>query len=107
MTSTVPLTSNPPALPKLSSLLPVNENPKTPALPPCPKPVASVASPQANGLLHDHPQFHGNSFGVAGAALGTLTAGAASQFLPDAQVTLNLMAHGAGETQRLPVAVRA
>ena len=95
VTSTVPQTSDPPELPKLSSLLPVNENPKTPALPPCPKAAASAASPQANGLPHDRPQFHGNSFGAAGAALSTLTAGAASQFLPDAQVTpLTHMAFG-------------
>lgn len=86
VTSTVPQTRNPPELPKLSSLLPVNENPKTPAQLPCPKSVPSVASPQVNGLPHDRPQFHGNSFGIAGAALGTLAAGAASQFLPDAQV---------------------
>ena len=89
VTSTVPQTSNPPALPELSSLLPVNENPKTPALPPGPKPMASAASsPQANGLLHDRPQFHGSSFGVAGAALGTLTAGPAAQFLPESQVAI-------------------
>ena len=82
VTSTVPQTSNPPALPRLSSLLPVNENPGTPALPPCPKPVASVTSPQADGLPHDHPQSHGSSFGVAGAALGTLTAGGSHPISP-------------------------
>ena len=86
VTSTVPQTQNPPELPKLSSLLPVNENPKTPALPPCPKPVASVTSPQANGLPHDRLHFHGNSIGVAGAALGTLASGPASPLLPDAPV---------------------
>lgn len=89
VTSTVPQTSTPPPPPKLSALQPVNENPKTPPMPPCPKSMAAVASPQPNGLLHDRPAFPGSGFGIAGAALGTLTAGAASQFLPGAQVRHN------------------
>jgi len=91
VTSTVPQTSRPPPLPKLSSLPAVNENPKTPALPPGTKATTSaVSTPQPNGLLHDRPQFPGSGFGVASTALGTLTAGAVSQFLPGTQVPASL-----------------
>ena len=86
VTSTVPQTSAPPPLPKLSSLPAVNENPLTPAVPaPTKGALASTASPHTNRAT-DRPQFPASGFGVAGAVLGTLTAGAASQFLPGTQV---------------------
>ena len=86
VTSTVPQTSAPPPLPHLSSLPAVNENPLTPAVPPPTKGgLASTASPHTN-RTSDRPQFPASGFGVAGAVLGTLTAGAASQFLPGTQV---------------------
>lgn len=89
VTSTVPQTSEPPPLPQLSALRPVNENPKTPAVPQ--STTSAASSPRINGLTHERPQFPGSGFGVAGAALGTLTAGAASQFLPGTQVTTACM----------------
>ncbi|CAK0788007.1 hypothetical protein CVIRNUC_011229 [Coccomyxa viridis] len=85
VTSTVPQTSAPSPLPQLSSLPAVNENPLTPAVPPPAKgALATTASPHTNRAA-ERPQFPSSGFGVAGAVLGTLTAGAASQFLPGTQ----------------------
>ena len=87
VTSTVPQTSQPPPQPKLSGLPAVNENPLTPAVPPSSKgALGSAASPHTN-RASDRPQCPASGFGVAGAVLGTLTAGAASQFLPGTQVS--------------------
>ena len=87
VTSTVPQTSAPPPQPKLSSLPAVNENPLTPAVPPSTKGASASAASPHTGRASDRPQFPAGGFGVAGAALSTLTAGAASQFLPGAQVS--------------------
>ena len=88
VTSTVPQTSAPSPLPQLSSLPAVNENPLTPAVPPPAKgALATTASPHTNRAA-ERPQFPSSGFGVAGAVLGTLTAGAASQFLPGTQVEM-------------------
>lgn len=48
------------------------------------KPVAS--SPGAANGPHDRTQFPGSGFNLASAALGTLSTGATTQFLPSSQV---------------------
>ncbi len=50
------------------------------------KPVAP--SPGAANGPHDRTQFPGSGFNLASAALGTLTGGAATQYLPSSQVGL-------------------
>ncbi|CAL8467361.1 g6898 [Coccomyxa elongata] len=83
VTSPVERNAAPPPRPALHSLPPVNENPQPPAGSASSKPVASPPG-AANGP-HDRTQFPGSGFNLASAALGTLSTGAATQFLPSSQ----------------------
>ncbi|KAK9916717.1 hypothetical protein WJX75_006200 [Coccomyxa subellipsoidea] len=83
VTSTVAPQSSPPPRPALDSLPPVNENPKPPPGSSSTKPPASIPG-TANGP-HERMHMPGSGFNLASAALGTLSAGAAPQYLPNSQ----------------------